>query len=313
VAHPPHKAEPTIVARKARVHELARASLHGAREQMRLNVRGARIGKDPGFVHQLRVGARRARVVVRLFRNWSEPSRARRLERDLRWISRLLGELRDRDVLLARLRSSPLFEREPPSEHDDDAHPSSERAAEALRQVEAELTRQRKVAARAASRALASKRFVGILRGLSKLSRAFDQLESSPRARKWARKRLQKRLDAVLALRSAVSGTDHEARHELRKELKKLRYTAELVRSLWRAKRVKHYLAAMSDLQDALGALNDAATGKRLLSDAAKHTGAEAEQASGALAAELERDLNAQLEPMPAAFAAFASAEPFWV
>lgn len=306
MAYTPHKAEPILVARKARVHELAQAALHSAREQMRLNARGARAGKDPDYTHQLRVGARRARVVARLFRNFIEPATARALERDLRWISRVMGEVRDRDVLLARVRASDAATTATAK------HTPEKPTPEGLLPVERELTRQRKVAARAAKRALVGARFSGLLRRLSALERGLAKTTTSPRARKWAKKRLQKRLDAVLARRDAVAGTDHEARHELRKQLKKLRYTAELVRSLWRAKRVKHYLASMSDLQDALGALNDDATGKRLLAETKKRTGKDAANGLAALLRELDSDLAKQLEPMRPAFDEFAEATPFW-
>src|SRR3546814_7914325 len=46
-------------------------------------------------------------------------------------------------------------------------------------------------------------------------------------------------------------------RHQLRIAVKKLRYTTEFFRGLYPPKRSKGYLAALRDLQESLGHLND--------------------------------------------------------
>jgi triphosphatase len=293
VAGGAHKAQPVEVSRGASVHELARVAVRSALHQMRLNTRGARTGKQPGFIHQLRVGARRARVVIKLFRDFLDPARARAVERDLRWVFRVLGEQRDRDVLLERLHAH---------ESEVDTEP-----------LERELRRQRDRAARAATRALSSQRYQRTLRGLGKLASALGKSdEPSPRARKWAKKRMNKRLRAVLALREAVSGADDEARHELRKELKKLRYTAELVRGLYGHKRAQRYLDAVSELQDALGALNDVATGARLLGQAAERLGTSGAESREILKRELEQIALKELDLLQPGFDTFEASKPFW-
>ena len=54
-------------------------------------------------------------------------------------------------------------------------------------------------------------------------------------------------------------------RHRVRKRLKRLRYLAELMRPLFATRKVQAYVAALSDLQDALGRYQDAAAGRALL------------------------------------------------
>ena len=54
-------------------------------------------------------------------------------------------------------------------------------------------------------------------------------------------------------------------RHRLRIALKKLRYATEFFDSLHAGKRARPYLAALKELQDALGHLNDVAVAERLL------------------------------------------------
>jgi CHAD domain-containing protein len=59
------------------------------------NVTGAIEGRDPEYLHQLRVGIRRLRTVFRIFK-------AKRLDKQLRKLARPLGEARDWDVFVAR-------------------------------------------------------------------------------------------------------------------------------------------------------------------------------------------------------------------
>jgi CHAD domain-containing protein len=57
------------------------------------------------------------------------------------------------------------------------------------------------------------------------------------------------------------------ARHELRIAIKKLRYAAEFFASLYPGKSSAPYLAAMAELQQALGTLNDIATAQVLVAE----------------------------------------------
>ena len=63
--------------------------------QMAANVAGAIDGRDPEYLHQLRVGIRRLRTVLLIFKG-------KRLGKRLRTLARPLGEARDWDVFVAR-------------------------------------------------------------------------------------------------------------------------------------------------------------------------------------------------------------------
>ena len=65
-----------------------------------------------------------------------------------------------------------------------------------------------------------------------------------------------------------------EERHRLRIALKKLRYATEFFEALYPKKHTKPYLAALKDLQDGLGHLNDVAVAQRLAASSANPTGA---------------------------------------
>jgi CHAD domain-containing protein len=62
---------------------------------------GVRLGVDPEEVHKQRVATRRLRSLLRSTRSQLvDPDRAERLRDELRWLGGLLGEVRDRDVLI---------------------------------------------------------------------------------------------------------------------------------------------------------------------------------------------------------------------
>jgi CHAD domain-containing protein len=65
---------------------------------------GVRLGADPEEVHKQRVATRRLRSLLRSTRSQVEDrERAEWLRDELRWLGDLLGEVRDRDVLIAYL------------------------------------------------------------------------------------------------------------------------------------------------------------------------------------------------------------------
>jgi CHAD domain-containing protein len=65
---------------------------------------GVQLGADPDELHKQRVTTRRARALLRSTRaQLADPDRAERIRDELRWLADLLGEVRDRDVLIAYL------------------------------------------------------------------------------------------------------------------------------------------------------------------------------------------------------------------
>ena len=66
---------------------------------------GTRSGEDPEDLHKMRVATRRMRAAWRVFDGAYRPKVQRRYVKELRSIARVLGEVRDIDVLLADLES----------------------------------------------------------------------------------------------------------------------------------------------------------------------------------------------------------------
>lgn len=296
----PYKAPKLVMPREARVRALAEVALQSAITQIRRNTRGARLGLDPEYGHQLRVGVRRLRVYLRLFERCLDRARAASIAEELRWIFQRLGTAREYDVLLDEL-VLPLL---------------AARPVEGLEPLVAALRREQTKAARAAQRALSSKRYARLLRALRLLpARLCEGGAGARRARKWARKRLEKRLRAALVLEDAAEGRDEVARHELRKQLKKLRYTAELMRGLWSPRRVKRFIEPLAALQDVLGGLNDVAVGRTLLVRERERSRGSGPEQAAIVACEQALDERfaehwAELAPT---FSRFADARPFWL
>lgn len=290
----PHKASTVEVVRGVDVSTLARAALSSCCDQVRLNIPGAKRGEDPAFAHQLRVGARRLRVALRVFAGLLEPEHVAWLEGELKWVFGQVGAQRELDVLL-RDTIVPLAEREP-----SDALLALRRLVEDERE-----RRHQKV-----HQALAGRRF-------GRLGRALEELPETVRAderpaKKWARKKLSQRRDRTLAQYEPALGGDPHQRHQLRKGFKKLRYASELTSALFKAKRVKRYLDAIEEVQDVLGELNDVAAGRNEL--ALLSTGRQVELGSALSAcegafAQREREQLQKLEPV---LRAHAEADPFW-
>lgn len=78
-----------------------------ARSTIRLVERDriVRLGEDPEGVHDARVAARRLRSDLRTFRPLLDPGWAEGLRGELEWLGRLLGPVRDAEVLRARLHA----------------------------------------------------------------------------------------------------------------------------------------------------------------------------------------------------------------
>lgn len=72
---------------------------------MRANEAGCRQGKDDDAIHDMRVAIRRLRVAFRLFGDYYRRSTIRPLEQELRQAGRMLGAVRDFDVMARDARA----------------------------------------------------------------------------------------------------------------------------------------------------------------------------------------------------------------
>ena len=99
----PRKARAIAVGPAAGVAAARRAAQREALDQILANIPGALVGKDPEYLHQLRVGTRRLRAALRVFRGTMQRKDERALVRTLRKIAEASGPVRDWDVNAPRL------------------------------------------------------------------------------------------------------------------------------------------------------------------------------------------------------------------
>jgi inorganic triphosphatase YgiF len=270
---------------------------------MRANEEPVFDGGDPEGVHQFRVAVRRLRAALSVFKPAMDETARARLAEELRWLQRSLGPARDLDVFKADT-VAPLLRRLP-----------SEPSLPALRDtVEA----AREDAYAQAHDALADPRYARLLLRLELfLAEGTWRRTGTGEAPigALAASLLDKRQRQLKKLHRQARGGEEAALHAVRIAAKKLRYAGEFFRDLYPRKATKPYLATLADLQDTLGAVNDAVVGHRLLDDLEPRmakSGEDARLAAGIVmgwqAARIEDDLR----QFDAAWRAWKATKPFW-
>jgi CHAD domain-containing protein len=192
---------------------------------------GVRLGADPEELHKQRVATRRLRSLLRSTRSQLEdPERAERLRDELRWLGALLGEVRDRDVLIAYLLEELATIDE----------------AAAFGGILELLDAEREEARKELVAALDSPRYRGLLEELEQppALREGDRLETAAEA---DYKRLRKTAKGL-----GMDPADQEL-HRVRIKAKRARYAAEAVGGESR------FVSRAKDVQDVLGEHQDAA------------------------------------------------------
>jgi len=218
--------------------------------QFRLNEAVLLDDRNPEALHQARVALRRLRSAFSIFKPlYAGDDSVAALREDLRWLSGELGKARDRDVLLERAPAGKLHARIKAARE------------EAYAAVEATLASSR---VRAMMLDLSEWLVDGCWQGAADTQ---DRVREP--ARNFAAAALDRFRRKVKKQGRDLEATDDETRHEVRKDAKKLRYASEFFASLFDAKRerrrYKRFIAALEDLQDQLGSLNDLATAPEVI------------------------------------------------
>lgn len=279
-------------------------------DQIAANAPGLLADDDPEWVHQMRVGTRRARACLKLVVPHAPSAALEFLRAEVKWLAGTLGSARDLDVFATQ--TLPPLSR---------AFAADDATGRGLRRLRSRARAGCRAARRGVREAVGSARFHRLLLtgGLLCATPRFGS--EPPEASDATPDPLSGRVDAFarvllahhhrrLERRAAtlVDGTPEE-RHAARIAAKRLRYVAEFFAPLYPRKRVKPYLKTLTALQDVLGRLNDIATARRVLAASpARATDIAAGAVRGWIAAQA-----AALEPELAAAADdFAAARPFW-
>ena len=261
---------------------------------------------SPDVLHQLRVGLRRLRAGLSVFKGMLDAEGLSLARRETRWLAGELAQARDIDVFL-RNAAGP-----------DEIEESPGRAAlfRALRIAQADAYERALGAARSA-------RFRALLLTLGEwievgtwLRLSDDKLRSlrdgpatalaAPVLERLQR-RVRRRSRGFLRLRSAD-------RHELRKEAKKLRYAAAFFAAAFpkHPKRRARFVALLRVLQDQLGELNDMAVARTVAARAVGRRSGELAFAAGLEVGRLTAGEDVGLKAAHEALKAFRKSAPFW-
>ncbi|HEY6896863.1 MAG TPA: CHAD domain-containing protein [Rhodocyclaceae bacterium] len=226
-------------------------------EQIQANHGGVLDSDDPEYIHQMRVGARRLRAALRLFRPCLPADFAEGLGSTLRDLATCLGATRDLDVLqtetIAPIRAS---------------LPEEPRLA-AL----AELVAARREAARQQTRQALAGRDYGrwLLTASGEIHHLADPAAPVyPTLAAFLDHQLPRLQRKVKRLARAARQNDPLSLHALRIGIKRLRYALDFFQPLLGLKASR--LKPLAEAQEALGHLNDlASAGHRLEALAAGH------------------------------------------
>ena len=205
-------------------------------------------------LHQLRVALRRLRSAISTFKPVVEDAQVDAIKAELKWLTGACDEARDLDVFAndnARIEAR--------AGEGDGLGPAVEAA--------------RSAAHAKASGAVASKRFRDLVLDATAWVETGPWLAEDGKAakrrarpaRRFAEDALDRRWRRVARSGRALAGLDDARRHKLRIAAKKLRYALEGFGPLFEAKAVDRFIDHLKDLQDQLGALNDAVVAGRLV------------------------------------------------
>lgn len=261
--------EPPVAVKAARLVLTSKMSVERAFQeiafntmaQIQDNAEGVVARHDVESLHQMRVGMRRLRSALSMYKRLLHLPVD--LQQELDWLATELGDARDWDVLAGATLPSVTKQLPNPA------------AIEGVQQAAAGKADEHH---RAAGRAVASPRYTRLLLGIHrwvqamawhddpKLMAASGKQLAQPVA-KFAHSVLKRDQRRLRSRADKLSEATADARHRVRIAAKKTRYAAEFFASLFSTRTVRPYIQSLTGLQDELGFLNDAAVADRLLGD----------------------------------------------
>lgn len=255
------KAAKLILSKDMTVEQGLQAIIGNCLSQIQENETGVVQTHDPESVHQMRVGMRRLRSALGIFKALAPCPPA--LLDEIKWTANQLGAARDWEVL----SGSTLVPVARAASNDE--------GMTALQQAALQLAQERRDAAASVVESVRYTKwmlaFSTWAQGANWNDRRDDSSGKSSHGdmnaplQKFARKTIAHHHRKLLKRGKGLDTAPAEARHEVRIVAKKTRYATEFFQSLFPSGQVRHYVDALSALQDELGWMNDAAVADGLL------------------------------------------------
>lgn len=258
------------------------------------NVPGALLKVDEEYLHQVRVGLRRLRVVLSIAQRFRSDEELTALREQVTRLCVELGRSREWDVFVTQTLA-PICTRLP--EHTG------------LREVLSVSERARRKQHAGMENSLASQDFQRMLLRFGAWMHGEQWSVAETTLAQFAAQTLEKRSKQVLRRGKELAGEDAAQMHALRIACKKLRYSIEMFSSLFNDEKTGSYVAVLSELQDILGTLNDIAVAHRLLNEldnAARH------DTLALIRGWMEHDYAERVAEFGKAWKRFAAQKEFW-
>jgi triphosphatase len=263
---------------------------------------------DPEGVHQMRVGVRRFRAAMSLFKDLLHDDQTATVKSELKWLAGELTPAREFAVLTKRVAASLKKQRRKPR----NGIPAFSTALENKHKAALVRAEDAVTSARFRTATFEAATWLELGRWLKPEDDLVQSRGEVP-IDVFAVEQLQRRYRKVRRRGKELAQLGAKQRHKLRIQVKKLRYAAEFFSGLFAdkkaVKRQKKFTSALKQLQDGLGDLNDIAVDERLIASISPHNTA---FAAGLLTG---REEARESEAMSAAidgFTELVKAKPFW-
>jgi len=300
---PPHpvKASPLQLDAQASVAAAFAAIVSSCMAHLQANEAGFLAGRNPEYLHQVRVALRRMRACFSLFKSVLPQSAFAPVISQLRERSAVLGRARDWDVFVHEMLRALRAQR------------ADEAAVLAFQRRCVALGRTHLRAAQGAVAAAAWQRiWLEFGQLLAEGAWMREHASLALQLDGFAASLLQQRAAVLKKRGKGLKALDAAGRHRLRIAAKKLRYAAEFFAALYPKRRVRPYVRSLAGMQEVLGGLNDAATLLRLLPEALAGARAPDARVAGMVQGWSAASTHLHLDALQRAWAHWRRQKPFW-
>ena len=250
----PFRAKPATLSSTQTPIEAFRSITLGCLEHFQRNECGLLSSNNPEFVHQARVALRRLRSAIKLFAPVLPLEFVAAYGTTWKTLSSALGEARNWDVFLAE--TLPPIQATFPDDHH-------------IKRLLNEARTQAKGARQGVTRLLATKEYPRLLIEFTSAIYALNDVLPITLA-KFAENRITTHARGARKLAVKHDSLLPAERHRMRIRFKQLRYALEFFAPLLHRKKAMAYLAALTQLQDELGLINDHVTAASILGNTSK-------------------------------------------
>lgn len=207
----------------------------------------------PEVPHQLRVGLRRFRTALKIVKSAAGVKELDRLSKDARRLGRIVGRLRNADVLIDDIVMPVIRDTGKRARHKP-----------LLRYLEAERIRQRRRVRRQLNDGRWAHLKLNCMLFDQAVDRALPEGGVADDLHDLSARELQRFWHAVKQSSRDFSRSQIDERHELRKLLKTMRYAGDCFVPLYPASDTKRFIDKLKRMQDVFGYLNDVAMANHL-------------------------------------------------